>query len=111
MEKRNRSNFRNVRCKIVGLAEAIKYAKRKKKQALNVKNNWHDESKSLGQEARYLLVAYGLLRGLPYRKIELKTHPEKKIDAKRLHDAIVNISAWIAKKEWTLEAVEKEIAL
>lgn len=69
--------------------------------------NW-----SVRPEVRAALLAYGLLRGTPYRKMEPKSgegelHPIIGRVLKAIHKAIVDNDA--LKSEWTIDRVESLI--
>ena len=70
--------------------------------------NWNVK-RSIGVEARYHLIAYGLLRGLPYSIIE--PNSGKKSEYFFNYEYIAQIcqrhSFWLHKKLWTVDYIKK----
>jgi len=52
-----------------------------------------NEKRALGRRARYLLLAYGYLRGIPYRRIEPRCHRDNDAQAHPLIDALALLAA------------------
>jgi hypothetical protein len=75
-----------------------------KRHSLKESYNWHTRP-----EARATLVAYGLLRGVPYAKMEPKTESGVQLSRvlKALHEAIGDNEA--LKADWTMDRVCKLI--
>ena len=70
------------------------------------KNNLWNLKRQLGYYTRYYLIAYGLLKGTPYHKIERKT-VTLCMDIKLIQKIIFeNTSSW-RHKDWPLERVKE----
>jgi hypothetical protein len=74
------------------------------------KNRLWNEKRRLGVHCRYHLVAYGLLRGVPYDQIE-RCAPSNKLDPKRLLDVILAHNGWDNKRGYVAYDLEKVKAL
>lgn len=77
--KRHKLDLLGLKARIKGLAEEIRRTRQLKKQAVSVyqKNRYAMFEDTLSREARYHLIAYGLLRGKSYSEIENSPNREK----------------------------------
>lgn len=66
------------------------------------------EKRQLGLYNRDHLIAYGLLRGLSYERIE-RCAKQNAPDAKRIFELMRLHGDWEANRKWTLELVEKAL--
>jgi hypothetical protein len=63
----------------------------------------------LGSRARHAMIAYGILRGVPYAKIERKCRENNKPNPKMIQKHIFFvISAW-EEKDWSIEKISEMI--
>jgi hypothetical protein len=60
---------------------------------------------SKAHEARHFNIAYGLLRGVPYKSIEAKC--EVSPSAEKVFEIIQSMASWKEKREWTLDKVKE----
>jgi hypothetical protein len=74
------------------------------------KNRLWDEKRRLGVHCRYHLVAYGLLRGVPYDQIE-RCAPNNKLDPQRVLEIVLAHNGWDPKKGMQQYDLEKVAAL
>jgi hypothetical protein len=83
-----------LRAKVRGLqAAGATFALHISKSEKERKNHFWNEKRKLGLHCRYHLVAYGLLRGIPYEQIE-KCAPENKLNPKLLFEIIKSHATW-----------------
>lgn len=61
--------------------------------------------KSLQYDNRLYLVAYGLIRGIPYRKIEPKCALENRLNPRAVAATIRAFVPWNEQKQWSDERV------
>ena len=98
-----------LRAKIRGFQEAgTTITSRISKAEKERKNSLWNQKRSLGVHCRHHLVAYGLLRGVPYNQIE-RCAPNNKLNAKVVLDIMQAHNGWDSKMEYVnydLEAVK-----
>lgn len=64
----------------------------------------------LGEYTREHLIAYGLLRSMPYKQIEGKCAPNNLPNSQRVLDIILAHVPWNEKVKWNRVVVEKLLA-
>ncbi len=78
MKTYNKSQLISLKAKVKGLAEeGIRTRKFINASSGERKNYYWEMKRTLGVEARYHLLAYGLLRGLSYDQIEPNSNKDK----------------------------------
>lgn len=96
-----------LRAKIRGLqAAGISIHNRIRKAKGPKRNKLWDEKRHLGGYNREHLIAYGLLRGIPYARIE-KCSENNRPDPQRVFELVQAHADWKAKREFTLEKVKE----
>lgn len=70
------------------------------------KNRLWESKRRLGLHCRYHLVAYGLLREVPYERIE-RCAPENKLDPQTLLDIMLVHASWQQRQTLNLENIRK----
>lgn len=70
------------------------------------KSRLWDRKRALGTHCRYHLVAYGLLRNLPYEQIE-RCAPQNRLDPQRLLDIMLAHADLHQKRDLTLDKVKE----
>lgn len=99
-----------LRAKIRGFAATGEtFTARIAKAQRERKNRLWDAKRSLGNHARLHLIAYGLLRGVPYEKIE-RCAPQNKPDPQRVLDIMLAHADWQQKRGLDLEKVKALLA-
>ena len=74
----NKAQLLSLKAKIKGLAEEGRRTRKFiAKSEGDRKYYYLDQKRSIGMEARYHLIAYGLLLGKDYKEIEPKANPDK----------------------------------
>jgi hypothetical protein len=73
------------------------------------KNRLWDTKRKLGTHCRYHLVAYGLLRGVPYDRIE-RCAQENKLNPQIVLDVMLAHADWQQKRDLDLEKVKMLLA-
>jgi hypothetical protein len=73
------------------------------------KNRLWDNKRSLGTHCRYHLVAYGLLRGVPYHQIE-QCAPSNKLNPQAVLDIMLAHADWQQRRGLDLAKVEGLLA-
>jgi len=105
--------LRVLRAKIRGFqAAGSTIASRISKSEKDRKNRLWNEKRLLGVHCRAHLVAYGLLRGVPYDQIE-KCAPNNKLNPQLVLDIMLAHNGWDAKRgyvKYDLAVVEKLLA-
>jgi len=77
MKKYKKSELENIQKEIKALAKEGKAFRPRIHAAQDQERyNLWDEKRAVGQEARYLLLAYAFLRGIPYRILEKKCYED-----------------------------------
>lgn len=112
MDVATRTNLVKLKGKIKGLAEEVRRGRLHLKTLPNsaeegwLTRKWCSRAltRNLGVEIRSYLLAYGLLRGIPYSFMEPKrgTKPNAKAILKIIHDHLPNYEV----DKWTLEMIE-----
>jgi hypothetical protein len=77
------------------------------------KNQLWNQKRQLGTHCRYHLVAYGLLRGVPYDQIE-RCAPNNQLDPQRVLEIVLAHNGWDPKRgtqQFDLEKVKKLLTL
>lgn len=64
------------------------------------RNQWWEQKRSIGSDTRSLLIAYGLLRGMPYERMERSNR--KPLEERVIHALCVKYGG----EEWTRERVK-----
>lgn len=105
MEYRNdistREDRHNLKLRIKGIASDIRELRndaRDKAQDKDDRQEWYNESKVLGRDARHLLLAYAFLRGRHYKQVERTCREEP---------SAYEIRACLPKRETPPKKVEK----
>lgn len=111
-----KSSLKSLRCKIAGIGESIRFAKRHDRKTKDKGFiSWQWMKLSHSRDARILNLAFGLLRGIPYKKMESKVSEQnglleyynKPILEKLLEQ--INKEIFSTKDKWTIEELKKEI--
>ena len=94
--------------KIRGRINKFRTEVAEKKQEIGNKRNaeWMTK-RQVGYETRYLALAYGFIRGVPYRKMERKTLDENRPSAELLFKIITEHTDYFERRKWTLERVKE----
>jgi len=100
-------NLLLLKSKIKGLAVEVKRGRVAHKEMKPLTTQWYNTmmlTKSIGEESRLYLLAYGFLRGMPYHSMESRTAVKPKADLilKVIHD---HIPSW-DKDKWTIDMIE-----
>lgn len=99
------TKFQVLRAKVKGLQGAGETLRHRIQKSSGLKrHNLWQQKRALGEYSRYHLVAYGLLRGVPYDRIE-KCGENNKLDPKRLFELMKAHAPWELERELTLERV------
>jgi len=78
LTNKNKRQLLPLKAAIKGLANtAIYYSKLAQASSGDKRSNYRITSKSMSEDARIYLIAYGLLRGLSYKEIENKANKDK----------------------------------
>lgn len=70
------------------------------------RSRWWYAKRAVGVYCRYHMIAYGLLRGIPYERIE-RCGEHNRPDAQKVYDVLKqHVWGWEQERQWTLEAVQ-----
>lgn len=98
--------------KIKGLAAQSKRVRKFINRAAAAKkeeNVWAlvASKRGLGADARHHLLAYGLLRGVPYRSMERNCREDNKPSAQAIRNVLaVHLYSWTLDKKYSLETIQ-----
>lgn len=95
-----------LRAKIIGFQSVGISIKNQISKSAGLKRDklWH-KKRALGCYNREHLIAYGLLRGVPYEKIENKCAKNNKPSVDKIYVLIKQHGGWTAQKEFTPEKI------
>lgn len=96
-----------LKSKLCGLEHSSrKFRKRIVKSKGDRRWSLRFQKNALGAHTREHLIAYGLLRNIPYEKIEAKCAKGNEPNAKRITEIVQTHAQWNEKSKWTQARVE-----
>lgn len=110
-----KSSLMSLRCRIAGVGESIRFIKRQDRKIKDKSTSSLQWQKLLlKKDARLLNLAYGLLRGISYKKMESKVSDENNFQKHGVGQLnylleIINKEIFSTKDKWTLEELKKEV--
>jgi len=107
--KRNKKQLLLLKAKIKGFAEESKRIRRFiNKSSGSTRYHYWEIKRSLGKEVRLHLLAYGLLRGIPYNQIEPNSnkHLRNYLNYEYLVSIIKHHYGFCGKSLWTVKSVK-----
>lgn len=103
---------RVLRAGLAGLvAEACACNPRIRATTRDARAAWRGTKAAYGAHARYLHLAHGLLRGVPYAALEASTRPGNAPSPERLRAVVDLFGDWWARTCWTPEAIKAWLAV
>jgi len=108
MEYLEKVEYHRLRSAVKGYAkEGISLAKEISKNKGNERSLLRKIKNSLGSYTRECYIAYGLIRGVPYKSIEKKCDLRCKPTAKEIKRVIENYCPYHYSRKFTLENIEQ----